>query len=62
VPNKKASFIHNKIFIKIIFSYLIPKSLTLMGGIGNLKDVNHPSGCFNILEFFDLKPKVSLKL
>jgi hypothetical protein len=62
VPIKEASCIHNKLFIKIIFYYLRPKSLTLMGGVGNLKDVNHPSSCFNTLDFFNLKSEISLKL
>ena len=61
MPIKEASCIHNKLFIKIIFCYLRPKSLTLIGGVGNLKDVNHPSDCFNTLEFFDLKPKINQK-
>jgi hypothetical protein len=55
VPIKEASCIRNKIFIKIIFCYLTPKSLTFVGGVWILKDVNHPSGCFNILNFFYLK-------
>jgi hypothetical protein len=52
VPIKEASCICSKLFIKIIFCYLTPKSLTLMGGVGILKDVNHPSSCFNNLDFF----------
>jgi hypothetical protein len=55
VPIKEASCIRNKLFIKIIFCNLTPKSLTLIGGVGILKDINHPSGCFNTLDFFDLK-------
>jgi hypothetical protein len=55
VPIKEASCICSKLFIKIIFCYLIPRSLTLMGGVWNLKDVNHPFGYFDTLDFFASK-------